>query len=942
MRTYPSRRRRRLSLAALTGTMALTATVAAVPSYADHTEVPARVSLMGDLQAELGCTTDWDEACTRTDMQVLPDGKSFALTADVPAGTYTFKVRLNGSWDENYGLDGGQADAPLVLQAPARLRFVYDHTTHRTTVTPARRPAAREPGDRLLAQQSLREDLTRERFYFVMADRFENGDPSNDLGGYPAAREQSGFDPTARGWYHGGDLRGILDRLDYIEGMGTTAIWLTPSFKNKPVQGTGADMSAGYHGYWITDFTQIDPHLGTNEELEQLIDEAHARGMKVFFDIITNHTADVISYAEGSSEYIYKVEQPDQEGEKVEPYRDADGQPFDDRDFAGTDSFPPLDPEKSFPYTPVLTGADATVKVPGWLNDRTLYHNRGNAKFDGGESDEYGDFVGLDDLFTEHPDVVEGMKDIYKAWVDFGIDGFRIDTVKHVNMEFWQDFAPAIQQHAADEGNDDFFSFGEVFDSNPVKTSSYTTEGGLQATLDFGFQNAATQFAQGKRTDILQKFFASDDWYTDADSNAYSLPTFLGNHDMGRIGLFLKRDDVTMSGDELLERDQLAHTLMYLTRGQPVVYYGDEQGFVGDGGDQLARQDMFPSKVAEYNDDDLIGTSATTASSNFNTTHPLYRHLRDLSELREEHPTLADGTQIDRSADDEAGVYAFSRIDDADDVEYVVAVNNSEQEKTVTVDTFSPRNTAFRGVWPIGSGRARTDADGRLTVTVPALSAVVHRATAAIPRARRAPAPEFTAQAGSTVGGRAEVSVDVPAGGFNQVTFAYRPVGTKSWTALGTDDNAPYRVFHDVRGFDKGTLLEYRAVLRDHSGNRATASTSAIVGDPVVPEEVIPDPTTVSVPGSFNDEMSPDCTEWQPGCAAARLTLQASGLWTGTFTLPAGTYKYKIAHDGSWDINFGADGKRNGSDITLTTNGGPVTFSYDPKTHVVTTTEATP
>src|SRR5664280_2310355 len=91
------------------------------------------------------------------------------------------------------------------------------------------------------------------------------------------SRNQTGFDPTDKGFYHGGDLKGLTDKLDYIKGLGTTAIWMTPAFKNRPVQGTGTDASAGYHGYWITDFTQIDPHLGTNDDMLQLIAKAHAK-----------------------------------------------------------------------------------------------------------------------------------------------------------------------------------------------------------------------------------------------------------------------------------------------------------------------------------------------------------------------------------------------------------------------------------------------------------------------------------------------------------------------------------------------------------------------------------------------------------------------------------------------------------------------------------------
>src|SRR5215813_8117524 len=98
-----------------------------------------------------------------------------------------------------------------------------------------------------------------EVIYFLLPDRFENGDPSNDRGGLQGDRLKTGFDPASKGFFHGGDLKGVLSRLDYIQSLGATAIWLSPVFKNKPVQGPPGDESAGYHGYWVTDFTTVDP-----------------------------------------------------------------------------------------------------------------------------------------------------------------------------------------------------------------------------------------------------------------------------------------------------------------------------------------------------------------------------------------------------------------------------------------------------------------------------------------------------------------------------------------------------------------------------------------------------------------------------------------------------------------------------------------------------------
>jgi alpha-amylase len=672
------------------------------------------------------------------------------------------------------------------------------------------------------ARHSLRAPVTGENFYFVMADRFENGRTDNDRGLIDSSdRLVHGFDPTARGFYHGGDLKGLLDRIDYIQGLGTTSIWLTPSFKNQAVQLPDGP-SAGYHGYWITDFTQIDPHLGTNAELRALVDAAHARGMKVYFDIITNHTADVIGYEEGQRRpYVSK---------DVEPYRTAFGNPFDDRDYAGTSSFPALSRTVSFPYTPV---PPTEAKVPAWLNDVTLYHNRGDTTFVG-ENSYYGDFFGLDDLFTEHPRVVRGMIDIYKQWIrDMGIDGFRIDTMKHVNDEFWQAFAPEVLDYARRQGKREFFMFGEVFDTTKSFTSHFTTHDKVQAVIDFPFQAAAQNFAaRSTAASELREFFAGDDWYTDADSNVYQLPTFLGNHDMGRIGMFVTQANPGAADAELVARDRLAHELMYFSRGNPVIYYGDEQGFTGTGGDQLARQDMFANQAADYLDDDLLGTDRTHAQANFNRDHPLYLAIGDLARLTQRHDALRDGAQIHRSSSASgAGVYAFSRLDRKHPHEYVVALNNSESSQTASVPTYMSRGW-FDKVYGSGAGSLRSDSAGRLSLTVPALSAVVYRAEDHVPRSRRAPQISLRLPSGPARD-RAEISATVGGSSFYEVTFFARD--GKRWKAIGTDDNAPYRVFHDIADEKPGTRIDYKAVVLDNAGHtRSSRDRTLTVAPPAI------------------------------------------------------------------------------------------------------------
>ncbi|WBB54024.1 pullulanase-type alpha-1,6-glucosidase [Verrucosispora sp. WMMD573] len=667
-----------------------------------------------------------------------------------------------------------------------------------------------------------RSQVEAEQFYFVLPDRFANGDPRNDRGGLVGDRLRTGYDPTDKGFYQGGDLKGLTERLDYIDGLGTTAIWLAPVFKNRPVQGEGDDVSAGYHGYWITDFTQVDPHFGSPADLKKLVQLAHRRGIKVYLDVIVNHTADVIAYEEDTYTYVDKA---------TAPYRDAQGRPFEDRNYAdGSRDFPNVD-QDSFPYTPTFeTRADAKVKVPAWLNDPTMYHNRGDSTF-AGENSEYGDFFGLDDLWTERPEVVRGMTKIYADWVrSTGVDGFRLDTVKHVNMDFWPQFSQGVQQAAARAGKQDFFMFGEVYSADPEITSSYVRQGGLPATLDFGFQEAARGYtANDGSAKALADLYARDDLYAARDTDAGRLPTFLGNHDMGRIGSFIA--DGPTDPATHLRRDQLAHELMFLTRGQPVIYSGDEQGFTGAGGDKDARQPMFASRTADYLDDDLLGTDRTHAQDQFDRTHPLYRTIADLGRLRQAHPALRDGVQVTRYAADGPGVFAASRFDPDDRTEYLVAVNNATTAQTVTVDTWSAGAT-FTGIHG-GTARPVAAGDGKLTLTVPPLSAVVHRAGKPVEMPDTRPGITITSPGGSPAT-RAEVTAQVTGDPLARVTMAARVAGGK-WTLLGSAHRAPYTVHHDLTGLAAGTRIEYKAVVRDGRGRTASARATATVGTPDLP-----------------------------------------------------------------------------------------------------------
>jgi len=585
-------------------------------------------------------------------------------------------------------------------------------------LSPAGARAAAAPPPAYLARLPEQEII-----YFLLPDRFaRSGDETAPRGD----RLVTGYDPTDPRFYHGGSLRGITRQLGYIQGLGATALWLAPVFVNKPVQGPPGHESAGYHGYWITDFLHVDPHFGTEADLHELVDAAHARGMKVYLDIVVNHTADVIRYRE------CPVAPCPYRSEAQYPYTrrgGLDGAPIN-AGFLGLEAqyqteanFARLT-RPDYAYTPYLPPGEEHRKVPDWLNDPIYYHNRGDTTWDG-ESVTLGDFFGLDDVMTEHPRVVRGMIEIFGYWIDaYRIDGFRIDTARHVNPEFWQAFVPAMLARAAAVGISHFHMFGEVATgaTDTALLARHVREDHLPAVLDFAFAAAVNHTVAGHAgTDELARLFADDEVYVNGAATARQLPTFISNHDAGRFGYFIRHERPRIGSGEQLERVLLANAMLLTLRGVPVLYYGDEQGFLGDGGDSSARQDMFATRVASYAREPRLA-AASGAADHFDVSHPLYLAISELAHLRLAHPALLSGRQQTRAAGAAPGLFAVSRFDPADGHEIVLAFNTAPQpiDTVIRVDAHSQRFRALHGECAAASA-----APGSYRVRLPPLAYLI-------------------------------------------------------------------------------------------------------------------------------------------------------------------------------------------------------------------------
>jgi glycosidase len=655
-----------------------------------------------------------------------------------------------------------------------------------------------------LAKPPARTSIASQRIYFVMPDRYANADPSNDRAGLTGARSVTGYDPADIGWYHGGDLKGLTgDCTDPRRGLarlrelGFTAIWLTPPYGQKAVQGD----SAAYHGYWILDFTTIDRHLGTEDDFAAFVDCAHRLGLKVYLDVVVNHTADVIIPSGGS-------------GYSNAPYRDCRGRPFDPARYVGRRTFPCLRPA-SFPHPPVLFGADRSAKRPSWLNNVTRYHNRGDIDF-GSCSEtclEQGDFFGLDDLFTEQSMVVDGLGKAYGDWIRrYKVDGFRIDTARHVDRAFFRRWIPQIRAAARQAGVPDFELFGEVFVTDAIELSGFVRERGLPNVLDFPLQDAAARFASGSVSPrgVVTRL-ADDDYFQGASGVAHTPPTFLGNHDMGRAALKIR--EAGAAAGELLPRTLLGYDLLYLLRGAPVVYYGDEYGIVGTGGDKQARQDLFPTQVRQWQTDERIGSPPIGTGSSFDVAaHPVGERLKALGALRAAHPALSTGATVVRHS---AGrVLVVSRIDVAARTEYVAAFNSGGAPARVSV-----RTATRSGSWTTLLG-SPTGVTGALTLTIPPLSSVLLRAdTQLSSEAPQRPTLRVSADNLTELWRVSATAGSVPI----SVAFAVRRENGKRWVRLAADDSPPYRAFLDPRRYRRGERVHLVAVALGLEGRTAVS-----------------------------------------------------------------------------------------------------------------------
>ena len=465
-------------------------------------------------------------------------------------------------------------------------------------------------------------DWDEARIYFMLTDRFFDGDSSNnDPYGI-------GYDKSKMGTYQGGDFKGITKKLDYLGDLGINTIWINPIVENVKydVRNENPDTPYyAYHGYWASNFEQLNPHYGTMEDFHELIDEAHARGIKIMVDVVVNHAG-------------YGLKESD---------------------------------------------AVNNGKIANFPTDTDRERFSGMFR-DGGNDTVQGELSGLPDFLTEDSEVREQIIQWQTDWIERSktskgntIDYFRVDTVKHVEDTTWMSFKNELTKVLPS-----FKLIGEAWGAQVNDDQGYLNSGMMDSLLDFDFKNLARDFANG---DIFRVQQALED-RNDKLTNTGTLGQFLGSHDEDG---FLE----SVNGDS--GKLMLASALQITSKGQPVIYYGEELGLSG--------KNNYPYYDNRYN----IDWESTK-------NNKVLSHYTKLLNARKEYSKVfSKGTRTQVAGSDEQGYVVFERSYLNENV--LVGLNTKEQATEVTFDV--PYSDEAVDLY---SGKTYTVKDRQVTLTIPA------------------------------------------------------------------------------------------------------------------------------------------------------------------------------------------------------------------------------
>jgi alpha-amylase len=505
------------------------------------------------------------------------------------------------------------------------------------------------------------QDWRDEVIYQVIVDRFADGDINNDFT----------IAPGFLGKYQGGDWRGVEDHLQYLQDLGVTTLWISPIIKNVD---SDADVD-GYHGYWAEDLHQLNAHFGDAASLRSMINGAHLRGMKVVLDIVCNHMGQLFFYdinlngkpdeylaGTGSTSPVTRINEYDP-----------------DWDPAGVQSFSSAGPAGRAPIIFVDDPSVNRTPPPDLLGTPGAYHGFGRIlDYNVPAQRMLGDFPGgLKDVATELPDVRAYMIDAFASWVEqFDLDGFRIDTVKHIEHEFWQAFTKGVRSRIGAEGKHDFLMFGEAFDGDDALLGSYTVPGELDSVFYFSqhYQVFHDVFAEAhdptsqRGTDQIANLWASrtTNYGSAPQDDGIGIPptkalvNFLDNHDVGRF-LF------DAAGDKAALQNAL--TLLMTEDGIPCLYYGTEQEFSG-GNDPANREVLW--------------------TAGFDESNATWQHFSALAKIRKAYVALRRGdlavvySTPHIAQENDAGILAYERTGGDAAAAYALVVFNTNAFKSST------------------------------------------------------------------------------------------------------------------------------------------------------------------------------------------------------------------------------------------------------------------